>query len=187
MLAASSVLGELSRSVMKIQIIIAILLCLSTGARAFTVFNFPNFDWKISVSGKQRKKISENEKNLRELIESSLSPLKAYSLLQLKRHLGPESDLPDHFRLPSYYYSGLTLAGSQINGDPHFHFFSIGDDSGLVVLQLSGNPSISGGAIYFHQDRVDDKSAFDEEIIRSILKSISDRIPTTEQESAPNP
>lgn len=124
---------------------------------------------------------------MRELIHSALTPLKNFSASQISGFLGQGSKLPDEYFLPSYYYGGLTLSNPQVNGDPTFVFFPIEDFGGLVVLQMSGNPQISGGAIYFHKDEVTDEDALTKGVVNKTLRFIKDRIPRTEQDEPLKP
>lgn len=173
------------RSVMKKVSLVALIACLSLTAQAFTVIRFPNQKFRITYSNFKLFEVEEvdheREKEMREHIEAALSPLKGFSASRISELLGPERELTDEYFLPSYYFAGLTLSNPQVNGDPVFHFFPIKDFGGLVVLQMSGNPKISGGAIYFRKDKVTDEEALTEETVNTVLKFINDRVTKTEQ------
>lgn len=170
---------------MKKITLIAVIAFLSLTAHAFSVFTFPNQKFRFTYSNLDLIEVEqvdhEREKKMREFIEAALSPLKRFSASQISEFLGPERKLTDEYFLPSYYFGGLSLSNSQVNGGPVFHFFPIEDFGGLVVLQMSNNPQISGGAVYFRKDKVTDEEALTEETVNTVLKFINDRVPKTEQ------
>lgn len=171
---------------MKRVLPVVLFAFVSFTAHAITVFPFPNQELRITYSnfaGSDRLDVEEGardlekEKEMRELIEAALSPLKRFSATQIGKFLGPERELTDEYYLPAYYHGGLTLSNPQVNGEPIFHFFPIGDLGGLVVLQMSENPQISGGAIYFRSEKVSSENALDREAVDTILGYIKDRTP----------
>lgn len=170
---------------MKQVSLVALIACVSLTAKAFTVIPFPNQKFRVTSSNFEPFEVQEvdheREKEMREHIDAALSPLKGFSASRLSELLGPERDLTDEYFLPAYYFSGLTLSNPQVNGDPVFHFFPINDFGGLVVLQMSGNPKITGGALYFRKDKVTDEEALTEETVNTVLDFINDRVTKTEQ------
>ncbi|MEM7600356.1 MAG: hypothetical protein AAF357_02950 [Verrucomicrobiota bacterium] len=176
---------------MKKFTLVTLILCGCLSAQAFTLFRFPNQKLRLEYSkvGEVRAEPAERalERAANNLIETTLSPIKSFSLSEIAELIGPEAELTDDYLLPAYAHAGVALSSSQVNGEASFHLFPISKFAGLVVLQLSENPHISGAAIYFHEDNVGDDGPLHGELLTEALELITAKLPRTEQAQALNP
>lgn len=169
----------------RLVLLVSVLVGVHASSHAFTVFLFPNVHWDTWFQSGGEVAGSPEQGEFADLIETSLRPLTKLSTAAVAGHLGDATELPGNFFLLPSGPSGLAVSNPQANGEPKFSFFRIDDDFGLLVLQLSGNETISGSTLYLNGTRIGDEAFIAREKIESVLGIIRDRCGLTEPEARP--